>query len=85
MGDWENIKNKIVKNIALAPGTVLDGSAVFVLDIDPIKASSISGLDIQVIDYLGNTTTQSISIGDNELQPLAKEFWLIDSPPETGK
>lgn len=63
---WENIWKKIVTRRVLQPGEMLDGSALFILDIDVDNADKIKNVSLLVKDYEGNVS---------EHPHQAKEDW----------
>jgi hypothetical protein len=73
--DWKNLRVEIGNYKILQPGGVLAGSACFVFGFeDPNDLAKITNLELVVIDFSGNETTQTIPIGAEWIEMASNQI-----------
>jgi hypothetical protein len=77
---WTNLRETLSQNIPLQPGAVLNGSAVFLLDVPISRLRDISDYSLLVRDYSGGRSTHTLTPQARWYQAHEKNFSLMDAP-----
>lgn len=80
--NWINIKTKIGERRAITPGSVLHGSAFFVLELrDFEEVKHLENMEILIRDYSGNSSVQRVEMQAGWLE-IGKDS-VVQSKPFT--
>ena len=83
---WTNLRETLSQNVPLQPGAVLNGSAVFLLDVPISRLRHISDYSLLVRDYSGGRSTHKLTAQDGWYQAHENNFSLMDAPvTKTGE
>jgi hypothetical protein len=77
---WTNLSEALSQNVPLQPGAVLNGSAVFLLDVPVSRLRDIPNYSLLVRDYSGGRSTHELTAQDGWYQAHEKNFSLMDAP-----
>ncbi len=76
---WTNLRGTLSQNIPLQSGTVLSGSAIFLLDAPISRLRDISDYSLLVRDYSGGRSTHKLTPEDRWYQIHEMNFSLMDA------
>lgn len=77
---WTNLRETLSQHIPFQPGAVLNGSAVFLLDVPISRVRDVSNYSLLIRDYSGGRSTHKLTAQDSWYQAHEKNFSLMDAP-----